>query len=309
MKTPGIDIKDRITEAFAEYRSTISLVEELIDRKANIYEVILLVSARLDSLANATCQEKTQRGNFFKFVSVYSNDRDLITAVSVPDLHNYFARLLLLLPGMVEKPGRLHFFDPMKDSAFLAFLWKSELPITQEHIEALLRFVIRNIRKAYRAVPGQPRKKKQMQRLPRLHSELLDAASSYKTQKYVKAIEAMGPILNDHMVGNLLYTDYRCAVIHDYSFEVDPALFFKEKAPYYAIFYNKYVEDRRFMLHFPAPFLLSLLRACLDNYEAKILRSLKLPSTIWYKLCDAIEESEYLDDSTLEEGRDARLTI
>ena len=238
-----------------------------------------------------------------------SNDRDLITAVSVPDLYNYFARLLWVLPGMIQKPGRIHLFDPTKDSAIVPLIWKSELPITEKHIGSLLRFVLRIVRKNYRAVPGQPRKKKQMQRLPELYKELLDTAASYKTQKYVKAIEAIEPILKYHMVGNLLYTDYRCAVIHDYGFEVDPALFFKETTPYYAIFYNEYMEDRRFILHLPAPFLLSLLRTCLDNYEARILRTLKLPNTIWFKICDLIEESEYLDDSTLGEGRDARLAI
>lgn len=201
MKTPGNDIKHRITEAFSEYRSTISLVEELIDRKANIYEVILLVCARLDSLANATCQEKTQRGNFFKFVSTYSKERDLITAVSVPDLYNYFSRLLWVLPGMIEKPGRIHLFEPVEDSSILPFVWKSDLPITETHIGSLFRFVLRILRKTYRAVPGQSRKKKQIQKLSELHRDLLDIATSYKTQKYVKAIEAIEPILKDNMVG------------------------------------------------------------------------------------------------------------
>jgi hypothetical protein len=146
MKTPENDIKHRITEAFAEYRSTISLVEKLIEKKANIYEVILLVCARLDSLANATCQEKTQRGNFFKFVSIYSNDRDLITAVSVPDLHNYFARFLWVLPGMIQKPGRIHLFNPLEDSAIVPLIWKSELPITEKHVGSLLRFILRIVR-------------------------------------------------------------------------------------------------------------------------------------------------------------------
>jgi len=309
MKTTRDDIKQRITEAFAEYRSTISLIEELIGKKTHINELILLVCARLDSLANATCQEKSQKGNFFKFVTSYSNDRDLIAAVSLPDLHNYFARLLWVLPGMIQKPGRFHLFDQVEDAAIVPLVWKSELPITEEHIGSLLRFVLRIIRATYRAVPGQPRKKKHMRQLPELHKELLDTATSYKTQKYVKAIEAIGPILKDHMVGNLLYTDYRCAVIHDYGFEVDPDLFFKGTTPYYAIFSNEYVDYRQFRLHFPAAFLLSLLKACLENYETRLLRTLKLPSTIWFKICDAIEESEYLDDSTLGEGRDARLTI
>jgi hypothetical protein len=148
-----------------------------------------------------------------------------------------------------------------------------------------------------------------LQELPELHKQLLDAAASYKTQKYLKAMEAVGPILKDHMVGNLLYTDYRCAVIHDYGFQIDPALFFKATMPYYAIFTNDYTESRQFRLHFPAAFLLSLLEDCLENYQARLLHTLKLPSTIWFKVCDALEESEYLDDDTLGEGRDARLTI
>ncbi len=309
MKTPSNNINQRITDAFTEYQSTIGLIEELIRKKTHINELIILVCARLDSLANAACQETTQKGNFFKFVTTYSNHRDLLTTVSLPDLHNYFARHLWLLSGMVGKAGRLHIIDAVEDAPIVPFVWKSGLPITEEDIGLLLRFVLRALRSSYRVMPGQSRKKKEFQKVPELHKQLLDAAALYKTQKYVKAMEAIVPILKDHLIGNLLYTDYRCAVIHDYGFEVDPTLFFKATTPYYAIFSNDYVDYRQFRLHFPAAFLLSLLRDCVEKYQEKLLHTLKLPSTIWFKICDALEEPEYLDEDTLTEGRDARLTI
>ncbi|OPY65709.1 MAG: hypothetical protein A4E57_03073 [Syntrophorhabdaceae bacterium PtaU1.Bin034] len=302
-------IHQRIANAFVEYRSTVSLVEELIAKKTHVNEIILLVCARLDSLANAACQETTQKASFFKFLTRYSNHRSLLVSVSVPDLYDYFARLLWLLSGMIQKPGRLHLFDPIEDASAVSFIWKSELPVTEEHIAPLLRFVLRILRMHYRAAPGQPRRKNDLQQLPELSKQLVEAAASYKTQKYLKAMEAIGPILKDHTIGNLLYTDYRCAVIHDYGFQIDPALFFKETVPYYAIFSNHYIESNQFRLHFPAAFLLSLLKDCIDNYQKRLLHTLKLPSAIWFKICDALEEPEYLNNDTLNEGKDARLTI
>jgi hypothetical protein len=170
-------LEARIDEAFKRYRNTITLVDELIASQRNSQEIILLTCARLDSLANLAFTAKSQKDAFVNFLRQHSGITATFEQISVADFYDFLAYQLWVLPGTVEKPGRLHMFDPRQDERYITFLWASELPITVEALGALVRFILAALKRRYRVSPTQALRRSSLDTFDCLSSTLSNQAA------------------------------------------------------------------------------------------------------------------------------------
>ncbi len=124
---------------------------------------------------------------------------------------------------------------------------------------------------------------------------------------YNQAVQALKPFLRDFRFGNILYREYRSGSIHDFTFNVDME-FFDQTAIYPS--YRKYPGDstKYLELIFPSRWILDLYKSSVDNYELALLNKKKLPIGLWALICN-ITEMEYLDDSTVQDGRDLNFRV
>ena len=146
------DIDKMADEVLTCCDATVSLLRGFLDHESNAQETILLVCARLDSLANLAFPQGTQKQRFLKSLLNHSRFRNLFGAVSAGDLYSYLRYHLWMLPGTVDKPGRLHAFNPDDDRELMNMLWGSELAITQQKIGCLLKFLLHNLSSQWRLV-------------------------------------------------------------------------------------------------------------------------------------------------------------
>jgi len=303
-------LESRIEQAFKKYDATIDLLKEFMASKRNAQEFILLVCARLDSLSNIAFTGKSQKDNFVNFLIRHCGFKTSIQEISLPDLQWFLNSQLWILPGTIKKPGRLHIFDPRRDKQFLSFLWNSGLAITEEEIGTFLEFIIASIKKRYRVAPTQSMQKKSMDTIDNIYKYLHVLAQQYRKGIYGEAIKRIRLMLTDFSLGALLYTKYRCGIIHEYGVDVDREGFFSKKMAYWRTVYNPYIEPGKLMeIQFPAHFLLNLLVNTLQSYKTELQKTKRLPWDLFDQICDFTTELEYLDDRSVSSGKDIDISF
>ena len=139
----SVNLPEVIDDAFRQYQPTVELLNNLQTRKVNPQEFVILVCARLDSLSNLAFPEGTQKSKFIKFLMTFSQHGNAFRKVSVSDLYYFLTKRLLILPGSVPQPGRVHVYHPTEEKEFISFVWKSGVNITEEDIEKALVFLLK----------------------------------------------------------------------------------------------------------------------------------------------------------------------
>ncbi len=304
------DIGETIDEVFTCYDGTISLLRMFLEQKSNSQEIILLACARIDSLANLAFPQGPQKQRFTKFLLSNSAFRNLFKAVSVGDLYFFLGYQIWVLPGTIDKPGRLHAFNPDEDREFMNMLWNSELPITTQEIGRLVKFLLHTLSSQWRVASSQSPKKSAHEDLKRVLSFLTDASRTYRRGAYAKAVENIKPVLENFCLGNLLYKQYRCGAIHEHQVDINSDKFFTQKSPYWQPFYNKHIRTGGFLrVEFPGSFLVETLVDALGNFKKALKGKRTLPAAIFFQVCDPVSETEYLDIDSLPEGKDGKISF
>lgn len=144
---------------FDQFSCTRQLVDQLIKAKSHPQEILILLCSRIDALASTAAAEDDPRAEaFVRFVSTYGGNRKLFESVSAGDLFYELDYHLWLMPGMLEKAGRLHVFSRLNESV-VKLLVGSEIPLTLEEAQLLIRRIQRGLRKRFRVAPKQRRDK------------------------------------------------------------------------------------------------------------------------------------------------------
>lgn len=305
-----IDISRKIDEAFELYQPTITLLNQFLTDRTNVQEFILLACARLDSLSNVAFSEGSQQESFARFLLRYSGFGDWFRYISVPDLYYHLSYHLWVLPGTVDKPGRLHLFDPRQDKELMAMFWRSELGITEKDLGGLLRFLLRRLKSWYRVVPNQSLSKSTYDLPQHFTQQLNKLCQKHWRGAYSLAAQAMSPVVAKFSLAALLYKEYRCGAIHRYHVNLDEKDFFTRQEPYWCPFHNDFAEPGSFLkVHFPGPFLLITLSNCIENYKKHLNAKRQLPAEIFFEVCDAMRDLDYLDDDSIPAGRDVNVSL
>jgi hypothetical protein len=306
-------IEERIEEAFSRYDSTIDLLNKFVKQKSNVQEFILLVCARLDALSNLAFTGKSQKDNFIDFLKHHSGLENKIHAISLPDFFEYLSYQLWVLPGSLEKDGRLHMFDPRRDEQFFLFVWHSGIPITRNKVGALLKFLIRAIKQKYRVLPNHKPNRQSIDTLSHIVG-YLESAAQRMGKSFIK--EAIGSnkhlsdMIKDFSLGALLYRKYRCGIIHEYGVDVDSSDFFSKHDLYWQTVYSLVGEPtRRLRLQFPAKLLLELFTKSLQSYKLRLQKTKQLPIELFTEICNFMSETEYLDEKSIPSGKDVGVNI
>lgn len=260
-------LERRIDEAFKRYRDTVTLVDELIGSKRNPQEIILLTCARLDSLANLAFAERSRKDAFVRFLAEHSEAVPTFEHISIADLHDFLSYQLWVLPGTVEKPGRLHMFDPRRDERYITFLWESNLAITQEVLAALIKFILRCLKRRYRVSPTQTIRRSSFDTCDSLGAYLDSEAATHRRGFYRSAVAAIRPLVSEFSLGVLLYKRYRSGIIHEYRVDIDETRFFKKDSVYWRTMYRRFAPPFKVLqVEFPARLLSKVLTYSMESY-------------------------------------------
>jgi len=305
----SVNFAEVIDEAFRQYEPTVELLKDLQARELNPQEFVILVCARLDSLSNLAFLEGTQKSKFIKFLMTFSQHGNAFRKVSVPDLYYFLTKRLLILPGTIPQPGRVHVYHPTEEKEFISFIWKSGISITEEDIENALLFLLKVLKKVYRIAPNQSLRMPTADTPKSVVKCLREGSNTYRKGAYDKAVRAIVPVVQNFTLGAILYSEYRCASIHRYGVNMYETPFFKEKTPHWCSFYDEDCAPSRFLkVHFPGPFLFDTLVKCIHNYKKYLRKTRKLPADLFFQSCDVMTDLEYLDQETIAMGKAAKIS-
>jgi hypothetical protein len=307
------NIEKRIDSVFERYSTTIDLLKEFIKERSNTQEFILLVCSRLDSLSNMAFQKKSQKDNFIEFLIHHSGYKNKILSISLPDFYDFLCYQLWVLPGSLEKDGRLHMFDPSRDEKYVMFIWNSGIPINQTQVETLLKFLLRSLKNNYRVLPNQSTSKRSIDSLDNVVQCFENLAKGSNKKFFREAIvsnQHLSNMIKEFSLASILYKEYRCGIIHEYGIDIDPVHFYSERQVYFRTLYNDYVyPTRKLGVQFSARFLFDLLVNSINSYRKRLKQTKRLPIDIYSEICDYIKDLDYLDEDSIGKGRDIGLKI
>lgn len=305
----SIDFSQVVDDVFAQYEPTVELLQSLQARKVNPQEFVILVCARIDSLSNLALKQGSQKSKFIKFLMTFSQHGGSFRKVSVPDLYYFLTKRLLILPGSIPQPGRVHVYHRTEEKEFISFIWNSGISITEEDIEKALLFLLRVLKKTYRIAPNQSLRKPTADSPKSVLKCIREASSTYRKGMYDQAVRAIVPLIQNFTLGALMYSEYRCASIHEYEVNMYETPFFKERAPHWCPFCDDYCAPSHFLkVHFPATFLFDTLMKCIHNYKKYLIKIRKFPADLFFQFCDVMRDLEYLDQETISIGKAAKIT-
>jgi hypothetical protein len=290
---------------FGQFSSTSQLVERLINAKSHPQEILILLCSRIDALASAAAIEDDPRAQaFIRFVSTYSENRKLFESVSAGDLFYELDYHLWLMPGMLEKAGRLHIFSRLNEPV-VKLLVESEIPLTLEEALGLIRKIQRGLRKHFRVGPNQRRDKPEVGSPDAVRRAIVDEFSTRGAKATGEALKkALDPLISSKTLARILYEKYRCGVIHGGRVRIDEQRFFSETSAYWTPMYSEYYGPFQFV-EFPASFLASLFSACIQNYRKRLEATGKVPPDVHYEMFpeDPFDHLDLYDQSLLPRGR------
>lgn len=305
-------LKEVLNNFFRNFSSTIDLAEELIAARRNPQEILLLLCGRLDALASGSVREGTPSGqSFAHFVTAYGQERRLFKSVSVGDLYYEVAYHQWLLPGTIEKAGRLHRFSRVDDD-ILSLLIESDIPLTELAAGRFLTKILRTLRHYFRVVPGQPRKKRMSASKSKTLEVIVSALEKGKagTDSTDAFKRALGHFIDSKIIARILYERFRCEVIHGGTVLIDEGKFFAEKEPYWKPWFSDSYGSF-LQVEFPARWLMNLLRKCIEGYRSHLTAKGKLPPGIMFQAFegDILEYSHLVDADLLPEGGSVKFDI
>lgn len=302
--------KDTLIEGldrfFNQFSGTRDLVDELIRRKSHSQEILLLLCSRIDALASgSTSAEETSGNAFTSFVTTYSGRSKLFESVSVGDLYYELDYHLWLLPGMIEKAGRIQIFSRVNDP-ILKLLVDSEIALTLEEARRLLKGIQLALRRAFRVAPGQSRQKSPLASAAAIERAVLNGFRRRGNARKPELGRALNPLLKTMTIARILYHRFRCGVIHGGKVRIDEARFFTERVPYWRPLYSQYYGPFQ-LVELPAYFLAELFDECLQNYRKKLEARRKVPPDVHFEMFpdDVLSHLELLDHTLLPRVRTA----
>jgi hypothetical protein len=232
-----MDLKSKLDNFFEQFVSTRELVDDLIRSKSRPQEILILLCSRIDALASNSAREDEPRQKAFtRFVTIYSGKSKTFESVSIGDLYYELDYHLWLLPGMLEKAGRIQTFSRLNEP-IVKLLVDSEIALTQEEARHLLERVCRALCKHFRAATGQPLKKKPLASAREITGAVLDEFRRAHTGASKSALpKALDPLIGSKTLARILYERFRCEVIHGGRVLIDEQRFFVETEPYWRPF-------------------------------------------------------------------------
>ena len=302
-------IDDRIRAAFDEYRATAALLDEFVRGRQHAQELVILVCSRLDALANlAMTQKRSQRDRFVSFLHTYSGRQAELRRVLLPNMYFDIFVKYATLPGTIPVPGRLCSYDISRDGAFLQFIVDSGVPLTADGVSKWLHRLSVWIQQKYRTTVTQSKSKPHYDDVNSITRYLEACSRAYRKGTYAQAVAAIGQILNNFRLADVLYRDYRSRSIHEFSFSADER-FFTERSIYVATRFHAWDSTRFLEVCVSAHWLVNLYRETVGRYERSLLARRQLPIDLWDELCDTSKELAFLDDASVPVGRDLRIRI
>jgi hypothetical protein len=149
-----------LNQFFNQFLSTQELVHGLVQAKTHPQEILILLCSRIDALASgAASEDEASTKSFTGFVTTYSGKSKLFDCVSVGDVFYELDYHLWLLPGMLEKAGRIRIFSQLNEP-IVKLLVDSQIGLTLEEAQRLIRRIQQILRKHFHVAPNQSKKKK-----------------------------------------------------------------------------------------------------------------------------------------------------
>ncbi len=300
-------LEDMIDRYFDLFTPTTQLLERLIAAKENAQDVLLLLCARLDALASSISSEnRPNREAFTKLVTAYGGHRTLMESVSLGDLYYELGFHRWLMEGMIPKPGRIASFSQV-DDPIIDLIELSDIPLTTEAASALITRIMKTIERNYRCRPRQPLTKPNTVKPGALKAAIEEEFKRSRTIETEKLSAAIQPLLQSKTIAGLLYGNFRNGAIHGVKVNFDETKFFGELQPYWQPLYSEYYPP--FMsVKFPAPFLLNLLRKCIESLRASwIAKGNVPPEAHWHIFGSGMDELQLLDRTLLPEPTTLRI--
>jgi hypothetical protein len=302
-------IEDRVREAFATLESTTLLLEEWLNQRTHASEFMTLALARIDALANlAMTSKSTQAEKFTTFARTYGGNKSQLELVAVPNWYMEMFVKFVTLPGIIPKDGRLFALDANRDREFLRFISDSDLPISEVGVTAFMHKVSAWLQKKYRTTATQARTKPSLDSSANVLDHLRACSSEYRKGLYDQPVESLRPWLKQFTIEALLYREYRSGIIHEYPHDIDER-FFDETGPYITTRYHAWDETIFLEVALPGPWLVSLYKNSIRNYETALTKRKKLPIGLWLEVCDTEKELQYLDDSSVNEVKPVKFAL
>jgi hypothetical protein len=307
------ETQDGLVEAlgrfFDLFEPTLKVAADLVNRRANAQEIVLLLCARLDALASAvTAEDQPNRQAFIRLVITSAGHRDLMESVSVGDLYYELGYHRWLMEGLIPKPGRIYRFSRLNDPV-IQLLDRSGIPLTQETGYRFLTRIMEALSKNFRCRPGQRLTKPSTAHVKAILNAVEAQFQSWKDPEVRENVgAAIKPLLELNTVAGILYSKFRNNAVHGVKVEVDDSAFFRESAPYWQPLYSEFYPPFYF-IKFPARFLIRLVQNCIQTLRQKFLAAGKLPPdihTIAFGY-DIDARTDLLDTKLLGEGRYIRL--
>ncbi len=304
------DFENRLEKSLSHYYNTINLIDDLLKKKQNAQEIILLACSRLDSLANLQRKNQTgQKNSFIEFLLKFSGCKNFFQKISVGDLYwyiIYYSEISETL--LVEKPGRIKRLG--KDSEeFLNFIEKSTVPITGKSVRQISLRITKILEKYFRVKPNQKLSKKYTASYNILKDLIV---KEFKDPSPEVIGESIKNLLERFKIGSIFYERYRCEVIHGFKISVDEKKFFTETKPFHTIF--NYLFGDIYNIQFPGKFLRQILSNSLNTFSNYLKSKKSLPLDLFtevYNIDEVATENvfKYLDHSSLNQFEDVKWQV
>jgi hypothetical protein len=298
-------LKEGLDQFFGQFSSTQELVDGLIQSKSHPQEILILLCSRLDALASGAAGEDEPSGKSFTgFVTNYSGKSKLFDSISVGDLYYELDYHLWIMPGMLEKAGRFHVSSRINEP-ILKLLVDSEIPLTLQDVQALIKRIKGALRKHFWVAPNQRQIKQPLATGNRIKQAVLDEFPGQRNRNLRKSLrKALDPLVNSKSLARILYERFRCEAIHGGRVLIDDTRFFDENEPYWKPLYSDFYGPFQ-LVEFPATFLASLFSECVTNYRKRLEATKKVPPNIHFEMFpdDVCAQLELLDETLLPRGR------
>lgn len=230
----------------------------------------------------------------------------MFDSVSIGDLYYELDYHRWLLPGMLEKAGRIQVFSRINEP-FLKLLVESEIALTQEAAETLVQRIQQALRKEFRVAPGQPHRKRPLASASEVVQAIADGFAGNRNGVDPTALgKAIGPLINSKTVARILYERFRCEAIHGGHVVIDEPRFFSETEPYWKPMSSEFYGPFQ-LLEFPARFLADLFTSCVQNYRKRLESTAKLPPNVHFEIFEDVmlADLNLLDETLLPRARTA----
>ncbi len=296
---------------FRQFSSTTELVDRLIDARTHPQEILLLLCGRLDALASGRVREGEPRAkSFTRFVTAHGRRRQLFESISVGDLYYEVNYHRWLLPGTIAKAGRLHRFSHVDDD-LLYLLEESDIPLTRQAAARLLTGMLRALRENFRVTPSQSISKRATAAGSEVAQVILRGLEKVVSKECLaKLPNALKPLLGSKTISRILYEKFRCGVIHGGRVLLDQRRFFSETEPYWTPLFSEYYGSF-LLVEFPARFLASLLRNCIQGYRLYLAAKGKVPPDILFQAFEGevLRYAKLVDSDLLPEGGPVKFLV